>query len=134
MLYTLSLSNSGHLLRRAPAVAGHHTPPPENFSGGLFRPTPKTLLITGSIRSPHPLSSTRLPPPPPVSAAAATLIITSSSSSLHHHNNLVTTIPAATYHHRGCYIHSRPPTPSPPLRRCPTTACHHKSAAGVWFS
>ncbi|GKA38415.1 hypothetical protein Tco_0730966 [Tanacetum coccineum] len=34
-------------------------PPPENFSGRLLRPTPKTLLTTGSIRSPHPLSSTR---------------------------------------------------------------------------
>ncbi|GJU55940.1 hypothetical protein Tco_1229654 [Tanacetum coccineum] len=34
-------------------------PPLENFSGGHFRPRPKSLPITGSIQPPYPLALTR---------------------------------------------------------------------------
>ncbi|GJT48377.1 hypothetical protein Tco_0974534 [Tanacetum coccineum] len=46
--------------------------PPENFSGGVFRPTPKMLPINGSTRSPITHAATRLNSPPAHRHATAT--------------------------------------------------------------
>ncbi|GJR10260.1 hypothetical protein Tco_0792912 [Tanacetum coccineum] len=95
-----------------PAIttAGHlrPPPPPEKFSGGLFRSRTKTLLVTGSTRSPYPLFATR-----------------------HHRHPL-------PHHHRHHHHHSHtttviiiiiptPPLPSPPPRTITSThAKHHR--------
>ncbi|GJT22696.1 hypothetical protein Tco_0892633 [Tanacetum coccineum] len=58
MLYSLPLQNSGRP-SQSPATTATSSPPPEKFSGGLFRPTPRMIPISGSIRPTTSLSSTR---------------------------------------------------------------------------
>ncbi|GKD46085.1 hypothetical protein Tco_1270730, partial [Tanacetum coccineum] len=48
-------------------------PPPENFSGGHFRPRPKSLPITGSIQPPYPLALTRAAATRTTTTAATTV-------------------------------------------------------------
>ncbi|GJY96835.1 hypothetical protein Tco_0513745 [Tanacetum coccineum] len=64
---------SGHRRRPPPQ-------PPEKFSGELFRPTPKILPITRSVRSPPPLSLTRDSTPPSPSPHHCCRTISSTSS------------------------------------------------------
>nr|GEZ45208.1 hypothetical protein [Tanacetum cinerariifolium] len=62
-------------------IAGHlgpQPPPPKNFSGEIFRRTPKTLLPHRSTRSTTPLATTRRHPPPTTTAAP---------SPCHHHGH-----------------------------------------------
>ncbi|GKE27783.1 hypothetical protein Tco_1443167, partial [Tanacetum coccineum] len=54
-------------------AAGHHRPPPENFSGGHFRPRPKSLPITGSIQPSYPLALTRAAATRTTTTAATTV-------------------------------------------------------------
>ncbi|GJX31038.1 hypothetical protein Tco_0240893 [Tanacetum coccineum] len=48
-------------------------PPPENFSGGHFRPRPKSLPITGSIQPSYPLALTRAAATRTTTTAATTV-------------------------------------------------------------
>ncbi|GJR87403.1 reverse transcriptase domain-containing protein [Tanacetum coccineum] len=92
---TLSLPSiiSGELL--PPPATTVAAPPSEKFSGGLFRPTPKRVPVTRSIRSSYSLSSTRLFLPSGCcpTATNTTIAVTpppsspSSSSSFHHHHH-----------------------------------------------
>ncbi|GJW61969.1 putative reverse transcriptase domain-containing protein [Tanacetum coccineum] len=63
--------NCCHLRSSSPANIPATTtpPPPKNFSNGVFRPTPKGLLSTGSTRSPWSLALTRIFPSPSSPAA-----------------------------------------------------------------
>ncbi|GJT88529.1 retrovirus-related pol polyprotein from transposon TNT 1-94 [Tanacetum coccineum] len=112
------------------------TPPPDIFSGRIFRPTPKTSSISGSPRSTSSLPATRRPSPPATTQplpphgsrraspptpichphhhqihrpTTATIVTTSTSSpSCHHHLQPHATLP----HHKGvCGI--KPPKGDP---------------------
>ncbi|GKF42576.1 hypothetical protein Tco_0125918, partial [Tanacetum coccineum] len=48
-------------------------PPPETFSGGHFRPRPKSLPITGSIQPLYPLALTRAAATRTTTTAATTV-------------------------------------------------------------
>nr|GFA40359.1 hypothetical protein [Tanacetum cinerariifolium] len=95
----------------SPPAAGHQPPSPpspENFSGELFRRTPKTFLITRSIRSSMPLATTRHPPPSsPLWQPPANL------KNVPYHP--IYSIPYATRHHA-------PPTTSVPTLAAAATA------------
>ncbi|GKF00013.1 hypothetical protein Tco_0023363 [Tanacetum coccineum] len=78
------------------------SPPPEKFSGGLIRPTPKILPTSGSTRPTTSLSFTRHHHPHVTTNSHATIIIVSSSS-YHHHHHPVTPSPPKP-----------PPQPPPP--------------------
>ncbi|GJZ52488.1 hypothetical protein Tco_0607003 [Tanacetum coccineum] len=82
-------------------------PPLEIFSGGIFRPTPKTSSISGSPRSTSSLPATRRPSPPGYHSAAAPMEHASTTTS-----NIITTQhpPSSSYHHQ----HPVTPPPSPP--------------------
>nr|GEV60899.1 hypothetical protein [Tanacetum cinerariifolium] len=100
----------------ATTTSGHPLPPPEKFSGELFRRTPKMLPVSRSIRFTTPLT-----PLPPTSHHLG-----SSHHATHHHPPPNTTPPLPSPHH--C-LHAPPRHQPHPHRHAATPPpLHHGSS------